>query len=105
MSGDVVLPAAGGVDLVLYVNAASPASQRARETAGRVLSRFASGSVRLAVRDVSEHPLDAEGDGVLFAPTLVKRHPAPRAWVVGDMGDGAALATLLRGAGLEDRDE
>ena len=89
------------VELVLYVNAHAPSSQRARTTLERVLRAFPAESVVLEVRDVGREALRAEEDGVLFAPTLVKSAPKPRAWIVGDLGDGSALTALLQASGLE----
>jgi hypothetical protein len=89
------------VDLVLYVNAHATSSRRARDVLAGVLRQFPADRVRLDVRDVALEPLRAEEDGVLFAPTLVKTAPSPRAWIVGDLGDGSAVTALLNATGLE----
>jgi hypothetical protein len=98
-------PDAQVLELVLYVNAHALSSRRARDTVERVLRGFAADQVRLVVRDVAQEPLAAEKDGVLFAPTLVKTHPPPRAWLVGDLAEGAAVTALLHATGMEELDE
>ena len=39
----------------------------------------------------------------MFSPTLVKRSPEPRAWVMGDLSDRRVLSNLLLMCGLEPR--
>jgi circadian clock protein KaiB len=92
--------AAAAVDLVLYVAAGSAASARARRSMEAVLRRFAGCPIRYAVRDVAEEPARAEEDQIVFAPTLVKRSPGTRAWVLGDMADAAVVVDLLKVCGL-----
>jgi circadian clock protein KaiB len=90
------------VELVLYISGHAPSSQRARQTLSRVTGTFAEGQINVSFSDVTQEPLRAEGDGVLFTPTLVKVRPMPRAWIVGDLADGAALTALLHASGLEE---
>ncbi|MBA3949589.1 MAG: circadian clock protein KaiB, partial [Acidobacteria bacterium] len=35
-----------------------------------------------------------------FTPTLIKRWPEPRLWIIGDLRDGEIVAALLRSAGV-----
>ncbi len=37
---------------------------------------------------------------MVFAPTLVKRAPSPRAWVLGDLGDAGIVLDLLQLCGV-----
>lgn len=99
------LPSAGGppVELVLYVNRVWVTSTRARENLEKILDGFVRAQVRLHVRDVAEHALAAEEDRVVFTPTLVKRSPAPRAWLVGDLSDDDVVISLLDMAGVQRR--
>jgi CheY-like chemotaxis protein len=92
-----IAPAA---DLVLYVSAGSAASAKARRSMERTLREFAGCPIRYAVRDVAEEPTEAEQDQVVFTPTLVKRAPGPRAWVLGDLADAAVVVDLPRICGL-----
>lgn len=87
-------------DLVLYVASGSAASMRARRSMETILRRFAGCPIRFAVKDVAEEPGHAEEDHVVFAPTLVKRSPGPRAWVLGDLADAAVVVDLLRICGM-----
>jgi hypothetical protein len=38
---------------------------------------------------------------VVFTPTLVKRRPEPRAWILGDLSDPAVVTDLLHMCGIE----
>jgi len=106
-SGTVPAPAppafAGGpaADLVLYVSAGSPASARARRSMEGTLRAFAGSPVRYSICDVGEEPTKAEDDQIVFTPTLVKRSPGPRAWVLGDLADAAVVIDLLKTCGLK----
>jgi DNA-binding response OmpR family regulator len=88
-------PAAGaGIELVLYISRGSPASKLAERNARRILERQKGGAARLEVRDVAEHPQEAERDRILFVPTLLARC-APPIWVVGNLRDPSALLGIL----------
>lgn len=93
-----VAPAA---DLVLYVSAGSPASAKARRRMEETLRGYAGCPIRYAVRDVATEPAGAEEDQVLFTPTLVKRGPGPRAWVLGDLADAGVVIELLKICGVK----
>ena len=92
---------AAAVDLVLYVSAGSAASVKARRSMESTLRAFAGSPIRYAVCDVGEEPAKAEEDQVVFTPTLVKRSPGPRAWVLGDLSDAAVVIDLLKICGVK----
>jgi hypothetical protein len=69
-----------------------------------LLSRFDPRAVRLEVCDVSEHPDRAETDGICFTPMLLKKQPLPRACILGDLSNMAALVDLLVSCGVEPLD-
>jgi len=92
------------VDLVLYVSSASPASIQARRNLERLLSRFDPSQVRWRVRDLEQEPLAGEEDRVAFTPTLVKRFPEPRVWVLGNLRESEILADMLRVCGVESKE-
>jgi DNA-binding response OmpR family regulator len=97
-------PAAGaapGVELVLYVSADSPASQRARRHLDSALSQFRAEEFRLEVCDVSQDAARGERDRVVFTPTLVARCGGLATWVLGDLADRNLLLDLLHVCGLE----
>jgi len=95
-------PTAGtpAADLVLYVAAGSVASANARRSMETILRQFAGCPIRYAVRDVAEEPGKAEEDQIVFAPTLVKRSPGPRTWVLGDLADAVVVVDMLKMCGL-----
>jgi CheY-like chemotaxis protein len=100
---DQVAAASGQVELILYVTADSPASQRARRHLETTLARFEPGAVRLEVCDVARDPARGEADRVVFTPTLVARSGGVATWVLGDLSDRAMLLDLLQVCGLEPR--
>ncbi len=88
------------IELVLYVSAASPASMQAQSNMERVLAAFDRAEVAYSVCDLQQNPETADHDRVVFTPTLVKRHPTPRLWIIGDLRDGDIVADLLRTSGV-----
>ena len=91
------------VELVLYVNKVWVTSARARENLDQILNGFVRSQVRLQVFDVADEPLAGEEDQVVFTPTLVKRSPPPRAWVVGDLSDHSVVMSVLDMSGVQRR--
>lgn len=90
------------IEFVLYVSAASPASVKAIGNLTRLLRQYDEGAVLLRIRDLSKEPLRGnEEDRVTFTPTLVKRSPPPRTWVVGDLDNIKFVADLIGYAGVE----
>jgi len=89
------------VELVLYVNRVWVTSTRARQNLDKVLEGFVRSQVHLQVYDVAEEALAAEEDHVVFTPTLVKRSPPPRAWVVGDLSELSVVEGLLDMSGVQ----
>lgn len=92
------------VELVLYVSSASPASLQARRNLEQVLSRFAAGQVRWTIRDLGREPLAGNEDCIAFTPTLVKRFPEPRMWVLGNLRETEIVADMLRVCGVESKE-
>ena len=92
--------AAEDVELTLYVSAFSPPSMKARRNMERLLKDLPD-HIRFDVCDLAENPQRAEKDNVVFTPTLVKRRPKPRAWILGDLSDPAVLTDLLHMCGIE----
>jgi CheY-like chemotaxis protein len=88
------------VDLVLYVGAGSAASAKARRNMESTLRGYSGCPIRYVVRDVAEEPVRAEEDRIVFTPTLVKRGPGTRAWVLGDLADASVVVELLKICGL-----
>ncbi len=93
-------PSPAKIELVLYVSAASPASMQAQGNMERVLASFEPKDVAYSVCDLKQNPETADHDRVVFTPTLVKRYPVPRLWIIGDLRDGEIVADLLRSSGV-----
>ena len=90
------------IELVLYLAGASPASMRALRQMKSLLTGYDAAQVDFRVVDLAEgRPASAEEDHVLLTPTLVRRSPLPRTWVVGDLEDTTLVADLLEHAGVE----
>jgi CheY-like chemotaxis protein len=89
------------VELVLYVSSASPASIQARRNLERVLDGFDRAQVKYSVCDLGRDPLAGERDRIAFTPTLVKRYPEPRMWLLGNLRETELVADLLRVCGVD----
>jgi DNA-binding response OmpR family regulator len=90
------------IDLALYISASSPSSLKALRNVNRLLAEYDPAQVRLDTYDLSkEHVPSADEDRIAFTPTLVKRWPEPKMWVLGDLEDATVLADLLGHAGVE----
>jgi len=87
------------IELVLYVSRHSPKSAAAVSTIKRVLSRFRSARVNLTILDLSEHPNAGSADSVAFTPTLVKRSPGPRTFILGHITNPDILVELIQACG------
>ena len=85
------------IELILYVDAHSPRSPEAIANIKAVLSRFHSSRVSLTICDLSPNPDGGNRDGVAFTPTLVKRSPGPRTFILGHLTNPALLLELLEG--------
>jgi hypothetical protein len=86
---------------VLYTSAASEKSQRALRTLQRVMDRFNASQVSLTITDLAAAPSGGEADSVVFTPTLVKRGPGPRTWIVGNLDQDDLLVDLFEVSGVD----
>jgi len=91
------------VEFVLYVSPSSTASSEARRNLEQLLERFDGSQVKYSVCDLVRDPLAGDTDRVAFTPTLVKRYPAPRVWLVGNLREPGIVADILRGCGVDPR--
>ena len=89
------------IEFVLYVSSASPVSVQAQRNIERLLSHFNASQVKLTVCDLVREPLAGEADRIAFTPTLVKKFPEPRMWLVGNLRDPEILVDLLRVNGVD----
>lgn len=90
------------IEFVLYISSSSPSSLKAMRNVQQILEGYDVGQVQLTVCDLSRgYPRMAEEDRIAFTPTLVKRSPEPRTWIVGHLENGEIINDLLRDAGVE----
>lgn len=83
------------IELILYVSASSPRSASALRNIKRALSRFGRRKVRLTVCDLSVEPMAGVADSIAFTPTLVRRTPGPRTFILGHVSSPELLMELL----------
>jgi CheY-like chemotaxis protein len=89
------------LELVLYTSAASEKCQRAMRTIQRVMDKFNAAQVNLTIKDLAATPKGGEEDSVVFTPTLVKRGPGPRTWIVGNLDQDDLLIDLFEVSGVD----
>jgi DNA-binding response OmpR family regulator len=85
------------IDLVLYISTYSPRSFTAIENLRRALARYQPSRVRLTICDLASDPSSGVADAVTFTPTLVKRSPGPRTFILGHLSNPDLLLELLDG--------
>ena len=83
------------VELILYISSQSPRSAAAVKTIRKVLERYSSDRVKLTVCNLSEDPSAGIEDSVAFTPTLVRRSPGPRTFILGHITSPELLLELL----------
>ena len=83
------------IELILYVSAHSPRTATAIENIKQVLARYGSDRVTLTICDVQKDPALGERDDVAFTPTLERRSPGPRTFILGHMSNPEILIELL----------
>jgi len=86
--------------LTLYVSPDSPASLRAVRNLKALLEREPDLPIELGICDITLHASQAAADRISLTPTLVKKGPGPRAWIVGTLDDLQPVLDLLDVAGL-----
>jgi len=73
------------LDLALFVAGDTAACRRARKAVQQVADRLGP-RIALTVVDLERHPEQVQPeDRVVFTPTLVRRSPTPRAWLIGEV--------------------
>ena len=94
-------PGSPKIEFVLYVSSASPASVQAQRNIEKLVSQCDRSEVKLTVCDLVRDPLAGEADRIAFTPTLVKKYPEPKMWLVGNLRDPHILVDLLRVCGVD----
>jgi CheY-like chemotaxis protein len=90
-------PCPDPIELILYVSSQSSKSAAAIENIKAVLSSFESARVKLTICDLSKNPSAGNADSIAFTPTLVKRSPGPRTFILGHLSSPALVLELLKG--------
>jgi hypothetical protein len=93
------------LELVLYTSAASEKCQLALRTLQRVLDKYDTSQVSVTVTDLSRRPAGGDEDAVIFTPTLVKRGPGPRTWIVENLDRDDLLIELFEVSGVDRKRE
>jgi DNA-binding response OmpR family regulator len=83
------------VELILYVSSQSARSFAAVRNIKKVLQRFNSSRVKLTVCDLSTNPQAGIEDSVAFTPTLVRKTPGPRTFILGHITNPELVLELL----------
>jgi CheY-like chemotaxis protein len=89
------------IELILYVSAHSPRSAAAIKNVKTVLAGYRGPRVSLTICDLSKEPAKASADAVAFTPTLVKRAPGPRTFILGHLANPELVLQLLEGCDLD----
>ena len=98
-SGDEPTDCPEPVELILYVSSQSPRSFAAVRNIKKVLRRFNASRVKLTVCDLSLNPEAGVADSVAFTPTLVRKTPGPRTFILGHITNPELLIELLADCG------
>jgi len=89
------------IELILYVGADSPRSGTAIDNIKRALSRYRADKVTLTICDLAKNPPMGTRDSGAYIPTLVKRAPGPRTYILGHITNPDILIELLEGCGVD----
>jgi CheY-like chemotaxis protein len=89
------------VELVLYTSASSEKCQRALRTVQQVLREYDAEQVHFTVTDLAGDPDAGDKDAVVFTPTLVKRGPGARTYIVGNLDEPQLVSDLLDVCGVK----
>jgi DNA-binding response OmpR family regulator len=90
------------VELILYVSSRSPRSHAAVRNIQGVLKRFKTSRVKLTVCDLAQDPTRGIEDSVAFTPTLVRKTPGPRTFILGHVTNPELVLELLADCEMEE---
>ena len=91
------------LELVLYVTSSSQESQKAIRNLHRALRPYHESRFCLSIVDVAHGGDDAwyrllEDDRIIVTPTLVRKRPGPKTWIVGSLAPIDAVERMLASA-------
>jgi circadian clock protein KaiB len=87
--------------LRLCVTGITPRSVRAIENIRKLCEEHLKGYYELEVVDLYQEPGVAQEEGIIAAPTLIKKDPAPRRKLVGDLSE---TERVLIGLGIHHKE-
>jgi circadian clock protein KaiB len=73
--------------LRMYITGSTPRSIKAISNIRTICEEHLQGRYDLEVVDISQHPMLAEGEQIIAAPTLIKKLPLPLRRFIGDMSE------------------
>lgn len=73
--------------LRLYVIGTTPHATRAIVNIRKICEEHLRGRYKLEIVDIARHPMLAEGEQIIAAPTLIKKLPLPLRRFIGDMSN------------------
>lgn len=88
--------------LKLYFSGASSESRKAVRALRRLLKQFDPARIRLDVHDINDRQSSAaplEEDRIVVTPTLVRKQPLPKLWILGDLSNVEIVKDMIA-AGL-----
>lgn len=100
MKDDREIIATRRIELVLYVTPDSIPCHRAKAAMQAILEEYDASRIDFRVYDLNRHLRAAQRDRIIFTPTLVKRWPDPKVWVLGDLTRRRVVVDLLEMAGV-----
>ncbi|GAB2941925.1 circadian clock protein KaiB [Hymenobacter coalescens] len=81
--------------LHLYITGATPNSTRAVRNIKEVCEQYLKGRYELLIVDIYQQPELAGPERIIAAPTLVKKSPGLKRFLVGDLSDRRRVLLLL----------
>ncbi|HEY4002101.1 MAG TPA: circadian clock KaiB family protein [Candidatus Xenobia bacterium] len=79
----------------LFIAAGSVNSTAALGNLPRLFQNLPQDCYEIHIIDVNKQPEEAAAARILAIPTLVKDHPAPVRWIIGDLSDAHRVAIEL----------
>lgn len=73
--------------LKLYIAGMTPRSINAIQNIREICEQYLKGQYSLEIIDLYKHPVLAEGEQIIAAPTLIKKLPEPLRKFIGDLSD------------------
>ena len=86
--------------LQLFITGPTPNAARAIVNIRKICEEHLQGHYDLKIVDIARHPMLAEGEQIIAAPTLIKKFPLPPRRFIGDLSH---TEKILQGLDLPDK--